>query len=569
MTLEQKERPLAGETAATLDNPMDYIYPGSAKKSNGGELVPAVFVRDGKVFANSQDVAAFFKKKHHSITHDIDALIDKTPAIAGEFQAEEHKLPHMGRRPLRGFDMTRRGFEVWSKKFTWGDYARMTRQYLAAFGQESAEPQADAEPANDGGRDLVPAGELIPFEFEGRPVRVVTIEGEAWFVAADVCAILEHGNPRQVVSRLDDDEKGVHTMDTPGGQQKVTVINEGGLYSLILTSRKESAKRFKKWITGEILPSIRKTGGYMVAAPDETPEQLTLRAMTVLSATVERQKAQLAAAGHRAEVAESRVAAAMADVRVNNRIAKLGGSKCIRDTAKALDVKECDLFAYLHAQKWIYRRNGSGPWLAYDDKRDKGLLKHKEVPLTRRDGTEIWVTGVVVTPEGLQQLGREIEGAGMAPGIRLVSDQQELDLKAESKLAIAAPADPHKARGRIPGSKNRWTVAGASDWLAPLLDNGPKGSIELRRLAKEADISWRTVGRAADALGVRRESQPGVTSTAHAGSPEKVWRLPAKEDPIQTKGDASPNNEGQGHDQPQVQNKQGKPGGWLSRFIGG
>ncbi len=110
---------------------------------------------------------------------------------------------------------------------------------------------------------------VIPFDFEGNGVRVVRGEdGETWFVAADVCRILEHGNSRQVVSRLDEDEKGVRIVDTLGGLQEMTVINESGLYSLALTSRKPAAKRFKKWVTSEVLPSIRKTGGYGQVAFD-------------------------------------------------------------------------------------------------------------------------------------------------------------------------------------------------------------------------------------------------------------------------------------------------------------
>lgn len=117
---------------------------------------------------------------------------------------------------------------------------------------------------------------VIPFDFEGTSVRTLIRDGEPWFVLADVCRVLELDNPRNVTARLDDDEKGVHTMDTPGGPQSFTIINESGLYALILTSRKPSAKRFRKWVTAEVLPSIRKTGAYFVAQdtapePDEAP----------------------------------------------------------------------------------------------------------------------------------------------------------------------------------------------------------------------------------------------------------------------------------------------------------
>lgn len=106
-------------------------------------------------------------------------------------------------------------------------------------------------------------------------VRVIIIDGELWFVANDVASALGFGNPRQALkSHVDDEDKGVHDMDTPGGYQSVTVINESGLYSLILRSNLDSAKRFKHWITSEVIPSIRKTGLYVNPNAPIDPEFL-------------------------------------------------------------------------------------------------------------------------------------------------------------------------------------------------------------------------------------------------------------------------------------------------------
>lgn len=102
------------------------------------------------------------------------------------------------------------------------------------------------------------------FNFGDYQVRTVIKEGEPWFVAKDVCSVLELTNNREAISRLDEDEKGVNTAYTLGGNQNLTIINESGLYSLILTSRKPEAKAFKKWVTSEVLPSIRKQGKYEV-----------------------------------------------------------------------------------------------------------------------------------------------------------------------------------------------------------------------------------------------------------------------------------------------------------------
>lgn len=93
-------------------------------------------------------------------------------------------------------------------------------------------------------------------------VRHVLVDGAPWFVLADACRVLEIRNSRDAAASLDEDEKGVATTDTPGGQQELTIVNESGLYSLILRSRKPEAKRFKKWVTAEVLPTIRRTGAY-------------------------------------------------------------------------------------------------------------------------------------------------------------------------------------------------------------------------------------------------------------------------------------------------------------------
>ncbi|WP_256376830.1 BRO family protein, partial [Thalassospira sp. MCCC 1A01428] len=106
----------------------------------------------------------------------------------------------------------------------------------------------------------------VAFDFEGQSVRTIEIEGVVWFVLTDVCAVLEIGNAPQAASRLDDDEKNtVCINDSIPGNPTKTIINESGLYSLILTSRKEAAKRFKKWVTAEVLPTLRKTGRYDIA----------------------------------------------------------------------------------------------------------------------------------------------------------------------------------------------------------------------------------------------------------------------------------------------------------------
>ena len=106
------------------------------------------------------------------------------------------------------------------------------------------------------------------FDFEDNAVRVTDIDGEPWFVAADVCRVLGYDHTPSALRSLDEDERGVQIMHTPSGDQEMNVINESGLYHLVLVSRKPEAKKFRKWVTAEVLPSIRKTGAYIAPETD-------------------------------------------------------------------------------------------------------------------------------------------------------------------------------------------------------------------------------------------------------------------------------------------------------------
>ncbi len=108
------------------------------------------------------------------------------------------------------------------------------------------------------------------FAFQGQTVRTLLKGGLPWFVGADVCSVLDIANKSDAITRLDDDEKGVATTDTLGGKQEMTVVSESGLYSLIFTSRKQQAKAFRRWVTSEVLPSIRATGHYDAGGDPQT-----------------------------------------------------------------------------------------------------------------------------------------------------------------------------------------------------------------------------------------------------------------------------------------------------------
>lgn len=103
---------------------------------------------------------------------------------------------------------------------------------------------------------------LFPINYNNKTIRTINKKGDVWFVAKDVCEVLEISNYRDAVEKLDDDEKGVGVSDTLGGEQSMIIISESGLYSLIFRSNKPEARVFRKWVTAEVLPAIRKTGKY-------------------------------------------------------------------------------------------------------------------------------------------------------------------------------------------------------------------------------------------------------------------------------------------------------------------
>jgi prophage antirepressor-like protein len=114
--------------------------------------------------------------------------------------------------------------------------------------------------------------ELTVFAFESSAVRSLMIDGEPWFVAADIAAVLGYRNAPDMARMLDDDEKGTQIVRTLGGDQEFTIINESGVYACVLKSRRPEAKPFRKWVTSEVLPTLRKTGRYeMPASPDPDP----------------------------------------------------------------------------------------------------------------------------------------------------------------------------------------------------------------------------------------------------------------------------------------------------------
>lgn len=225
----------------------------------------------------------------------------------------------------------------------------------------------------------------LAFDFEGHAVRTINRDGVVWWVLADVCAVLDIINDRNAAARLDEDEKGVHTVDTLGGLQEMTVINESGLYSLILTSRKVAAKRFKKWVTAVVLPSLRRTGSFSVEAQPDLGRVLGVVEEALL-------------------VSKNAVKALTPKAQAYIQLTCMDGLHTLTDAAKLCGMPRDRFISTLEAVGWIYRPGGSGRLQGKADKIKAGFLTHKYHETRDRDGHLKERSQVVVTDRGVARL---------------------------------------------------------------------------------------------------------------------------------------------------------------------
>lgn len=240
--------------------------------------------------------------------------------------------------------------------------------------------------------------EMMPFQFEGQNVRVLNREGVAWWVLTDVCGVLEIRNSRDAADRLDNDEKGVAIIDTLGGPQEMTIINESGLWSLVLTSRKPAAKRFKKWVTGEVIPSIRRTGAYVASSAGDTSETLMARAVLAAQEALQRKDAELMALAPKALAYD--------------RIAGMDGLLTLTEAAKECGWPPRRFMARLHEMHWIYRAGNKSRWVGRADKERAGYLSYKHFEQTHPEGHLVSRPQVVVTLKGLARIAQILPALG-------------------------------------------------------------------------------------------------------------------------------------------------------------
>lgn len=224
-------------------------------------------------------------------------------------------------------------------------------------------------------------------------IRTVEREGEPWFVGKDVAQALGYSDTKSALSdHVDEDDKAViqrgqnATFDIPN--RGLTIINESGLYSLVLSSKLPTAKAFKRWITSEVIPSIRKTGGYIAGQAELSPEELMARALMVAQKTLAERDARISAL-----TVENQIMAPKAEY--FDDLVDRNLLTSFRETAKQLEIKEKAFIAFLLEKKFIYR-DKKGKLMPYAEK-NNGLFEVKECfnEKTQWSGTQ-----TMITPKG-------------------------------------------------------------------------------------------------------------------------------------------------------------------------
>lgn len=223
-------------------------------------------------------------------------------------------------------------------------------------------------------------------------IRAVSENGEPWFVAKDVATVLGYSSVGAMNRTLFDDEKGVRILHTPGGDQSISTVNEPGFYHAVMQRRsswvKDDAARqkvesFQRWVTHEVLPAIRRDGGYMAAKPDETPEETMARALRIADETMRRQKERIESLS--SANAEMRPKALFADAVAASESTCLVGELAKMLRQNGVDIGQNRLFAWLRDNGWL-GKSGCNRNVPTQKAMDMGLFRIKETAVTHSDG---------------------------------------------------------------------------------------------------------------------------------------------------------------------------------------
>ena len=258
--------------------------------------------------------------------------------------------------------------------------------------------------------------EIQPFEFEGNKVRAFADGDEVMFVASDIAKILGYRDAEKLTRTLDDEEKGTRPIGTHGGTQTMTVISEPGLYKTILqrqTGRMEVevtrafVKRFQRWVTHEVLPQIRRTGGYIPTSDVDSDADIMAKAVLVAQKTIRRKNEQIIEQQSRIDELKPKAVAWDNFVDIPGVLTVSEGAKLLSNIGKPIGQKK--LFEWLEREGWIFRR--SGHWEAMQKRIDMGhlVMVPPKTHGTHSDGTTFsFAPTVKITRRGLSLIARRM-----------------------------------------------------------------------------------------------------------------------------------------------------------------
>ena len=242
-------------------------------------------------------------------------------------------------------------------------------------------------------------------------IRTITNDNEPWFIANDVCKCLEIGNTSQALARLDDDERNTIILNEGIGNPNKSIVNEYGLYNLILASRKKEAKKFKRWITHEVLPAIRKDGGYIVANENDTEEDILAKAMLIAEKRIEKLKFESKKKDQ--IIGELKPKADYVDKILQNKsLIK------VSSIAKDYGMSAYQMNKLLHELKIQYKQGDQ--WLLYANIQDKGYTSSETHVYPKKDGTTDVRLLTKWTQKGRIFLYEELKRNGYLPTIERI-----------------------------------------------------------------------------------------------------------------------------------------------------
>lgn len=245
-------------------------------------------------------------------------------------------------------------------------------------------------------------------------VRTLMINDAPYFVGKDVADILGYTNPRKAISdHVDEGDKGVTKCDTLGGIQDLTVINESGLYSLILSSKMPNAKKFKHWVTAEVLPSIRKTGGYIVGQEQLTDAELMAKALMVAQKTIEARTEEVKSLKMLNAVQQQQIAELNPKATYYDLVLQCPDLISVTEIAKDYGKSAKWLNKILSENKVQYKQRGV--WLLYQKYAEKGYTSTKKEPFIDAKGIQHTKPHTYWTQKGRLFLYEFLKGLGYLP----------------------------------------------------------------------------------------------------------------------------------------------------------